>query len=83
MEEFELCFPVSHCPAPTFLIPGILPKEQPQNTELEGETLEFQYHYRILPDSILSRFIVLMHEKIHNRTHWRTGVMLEYRESPH
>lgn len=21
-----------------------------------------------------------MHEKIHNRTHWRTGVMLEYRE---
>jgi internalin A len=80
MEEFELCFPVSHCPAPTFLIPGILPKEQPQNTKLQGDTLEFQYHYRILPDSILSRFIVLMHEKIHNRTHWRTGVMLEYTE---
>ncbi|MEG4929487.1 COR domain-containing protein, partial [Microcoleus sp. F10-B2] len=80
MEEFELCFPVSHCPAPTFLIPGILPKEQPQNTELQGDTLEFQYHYRILPDSILSRFIVLTHEKIHNCTHWRTGVMLEYRE---
>ncbi|MBD0339770.1 MAG: leucine-rich repeat protein, partial [Microcoleus sp. Co-bin12] len=80
MEEFELCFPVSHCRARTFLIPGILPKEQPQNTELQGETLEFQYHYRILPDSILSRFIVLMHEKIHNCTHWRTGVMLEYTE---
>src|SRR6476661_7669372 len=80
MGEFELCFPVSHCTAPTFLIPGILPKEQPENTELQGETLEFQYHYRILPDSILSRFIVLMHEKIHNCTHWRTGVMLEYRE---
>ena len=80
MGEFELCFPVSHCPAPTFLIPGILPKEQPENTELQGETLEFQYHYRILPDSILSRFIVLTHEKIHNCTHWRTGVMLEYRE---
>ncbi|MEG3982520.1 COR domain-containing protein [Microcoleus sp. T3B2] len=80
MEEFELCFPVSHCRARTFLIPGILPKEEPENTELEGETLEFQYHYRILPDSILSRFIVLMHEKIHNCTHWRTGVMLEYTE---
>ncbi|MEG3989361.1 leucine-rich repeat protein [Microcoleus sp. S28C3] len=79
MGEFELCFPVSNCP-PTFLIPGILPKEQPENTKLQGETLEFQYHYRILPDSILSRFIVLMHEKIHNCTHWRTGVMLEYRE---
>ncbi len=80
MGEFQLCFPLSHCNAPTFLIPGILPKEEPKNTELEGETLEFQYHYRILPDSILSRFIVLMHEKIHNCTHWRTGVMLEYTE---
>ncbi len=80
MGEFQLCFPVSHCPAPTFLIPGILPKEEPENTKLEGDTLEFQYHYRILPDSILSRFIVLMHEKIHNCTHWRTGVMLEYTE---
>ncbi|MEG4329311.1 COR domain-containing protein, partial [Microcoleus sp. herbarium5] len=79
MGEFELCFPISNCP-PTFLIPGILPKEEPQNTKLEGETLEFQYHYRILPDSILSRFIVLMHEKIHKCTHWRTGVMVEYRE---
>ncbi|WP_293153341.1 MULTISPECIES: COR domain-containing protein [unclassified Microcoleus] len=80
MGEFQLCFPLSHCHAPTFLIPGILPKEEPENTQLEGETLEFQYHYRILPDSILSRFIVLMHEKIHNSTHWRTGVMLEYTE---
>ncbi|MEG3841785.1 COR domain-containing protein, partial [Microcoleus sp. herbarium14] len=80
MGEFQLCFPLSNCHPPTFLIPGILPKEEPENTELEGETLEFQYHYRILPDSILSRFIVLMHEKIHNSTHWRTGVMLEYTE---
>ena len=80
MGEFQLCFPLSHCHAPTFLIPGILPKEEPENTKLQGETLEFQYHYRILPDSILSRFIVLMHEKIHNSTHWRTGVMLEYTE---
>ncbi|WP_293189405.1 MULTISPECIES: COR domain-containing protein [unclassified Microcoleus] len=80
MGEFQLCFPLSHCTPRTFLIPGILPKEEPENTKLEGETLEFQYHYRILPDSILSRFIVLMHEKIHNCTHWRTGVMLEYTE---
>ncbi|MEG5058287.1 COR domain-containing protein [Microcoleus sp. A2-C5] len=80
MQEFQLCFPVSNCPAPTFLIPGILPKEQPENTELEGETLEFQYHYDILPDSIVSRFIVLTHDKIHDKIHWRTGVMLAYCE---
>ncbi|NJS09810.1 MAG: GTP-binding protein [Microcoleus sp. CSU_2_2] len=80
MGEFQLCFPVRDCAAPTFLIPGILPKEEPENTKLEGETLEFQYHYDILPDSIVSRFIVLMHDKIHDKIHWRTGVMLAYCE---
>ncbi len=80
MGEFQLCFPVRDCPAPTFLIPGILPKEEPENTELAGETLEFQYHYDILPDSIVSRFIVLMQHKIHDKIHWRTGVMLAYCE---
>jgi internalin A len=79
MREFQLCFPLNDCQQ-TFLIPGILPKEEPENTQLKGDTLEFQYHYRILPDSILSRFIVLTHEKIHEATYWRTGVMLEYRE---
>ncbi|MGB7056963.1 MAG: COR domain-containing protein [Geitlerinemataceae cyanobacterium] len=80
MREFQLCFPIQDCGIPTFLIPGILPKEEPKNTQLEGETLEFQYHYRILPDSILSRFIVLTHDKIHEATYWRTGVMLAYCE---
>jgi internalin A len=96
MKEFQLCFPLSdqspaQSPSPPlgegfrvrdsqFLIPGLLPKEQPDNTDLDGDTLEFQYHYRILPDSILSRFIVLTHEKIHNQTYWRSGVMLAYQE---
>ncbi|MDY6782071.1 MAG: COR domain-containing protein [Cyanobacteriota bacterium] len=64
----------------SFLIPGILPKEEPEDTQLEGDTLDFQYHYRVLPDSIISRFIVLTHEKIHEGTCWRTGVMLAYCE---
>ncbi|MEG4285454.1 COR domain-containing protein [Microcoleus sp. A006_D1] len=80
MGEFQLCFPVRDCAAPRFLIPGLLPKEEPENTKLAGETLEFQYHYDILPDSIVSRFIVLMQHKIHDKIHWRTGVMLAYCE---
>jgi internalin A len=78
MQEFQLCFKLPDCPR--FLIPGLLPKEEPDDTGLEGETLEFQYHYRILPESVLSRFIVLSHDKIHNHIHWRSGVMLAYRE---
>ncbi len=80
MQEFQLCFKLPDCDPPRFLIPGLLPREEPENTQLEGDTLEFQYHYRILPESVLSRFIVLSHEKLHERTCWRSGVLLTYRE---
>jgi internalin A len=79
MKEFQLCFQLD-CKPPTFLIPGLLPKDEPENTSLQGDTLDFQYHYRILPESILSRFIVLTHDKIYNHTYWRSGVMLVYTE---
>ncbi|MEH2196584.1 MAG: leucine-rich repeat protein, partial [Nostoc sp.] len=80
MKEFELCFELDCKPA-QFLIPGLLPKDQPDETELQGETLEFQYHYKVLPESIISRFIVISHEKIHNQIYWRSGVMLQYQEN--
>ncbi|NET73474.1 MAG: GTP-binding protein, partial [Sphaerospermopsis sp. SIO1G2] len=79
MKEFELCFQLE-CQPPQFLIAGLLPKDQPEETELEGETLEFQYHYKVLPDSIISRFIVNNHDTIYNSIYWRSGVMLAYRE---
>jgi GTPase SAR1 family protein len=65
MQEFQLCFALPDCPSPKFLIPGLLPKDEPDNISLKGDTLDFQYHYRILPEGVLSRFIVLSHEKIH------------------
>ncbi|MBD1915774.1 MULTISPECIES: COR domain-containing protein [Cyanophyceae] len=80
MQEFQLCFELPDCSCPRFLIPGLLPKDEPEDTGLAGDTLEFQYHYRILPESVLSRFIVLSHEKIHEQTCWRSGVMLAYFE---
>ncbi|MGD1857541.1 MAG: COR domain-containing protein [Leptolyngbyaceae cyanobacterium] len=80
MKEFKLCFELPDCNPARYLIPGILPKEEPEETKLEGDTLNFQYHYSILPDSVISRFIVYMHEKIHNQTYWRSGVMLTHVE---
>ena len=81
MHEFELGFLLPNSQPKKFLIPGLLPKDQPEDTDLEGKTLEFQYHYRILPDSIISRFIVNRHDRIHDQTYWRSGVMLSYKES--
>ena len=80
MKEFQLGFLIDGCEPQKFLIPGLLPKDEPTETDLEGDTLDFQYHYRILPESILSRFIVLAHEDIHQDIYWRSGVMLRYKE---
>ena len=80
MKEFELCFELESTPR-QFLIAGLLPKDQADETELHGETLEFQYHYKVLPESIISRFIVITHEKIYNQIYWRSGVMLQYQEN--
>ncbi|MBP5975210.1 leucine-rich repeat domain-containing protein [Brasilonema sp. CT11] len=80
MKEFELCFALE-CQPPQFLIAGLLPKDQPNETKLKGETLEFQYHYKVLPESIISRFIVISHEKIYNQIYWRSGVMLQYQQN--
>jgi internalin A len=79
MQEFQLCFKLNE--SEQYLIPGLLPKEEPKNTDLGQNCLEFQYHYRILPESIISRFIVLNHEKIHEQTYWRSGVILFHQEA--
>ncbi|NVM57894.1 MAG: hypothetical protein HWN51_07230, partial [Desulfobacterales bacterium] len=42
------------------------------------DALAFQYHYNVLPGSIISRFIVRMHPYIHKNTYWRSGVVLAY-----
>ena len=87
MQEFQLSFPLTPSFAPSsnqpvqILVPGLLPKEEPENTDLEGDTLHFQYQYKVLPESIISRFIVLTHEDIHQQTYWRSGVMLAYQDN--
>ena len=74
MRKFELCFDVE--PDKQFLIPDILPKEEPYTGEWNN-TLAFEYHYLVLPSSIISRFIVRMSNLIYERNYWRSGVILE------
>ena len=73
MRKFELCFPIET--DNKYLIPDILPKEEPDTGEW-GNALAFQYHYSVLPNSIISRFIVRMNHKISKNTYWRSGVVL-------
>ena len=73
MRKFELCFDVEA--DKKFLIPDILPKEEPYTGEWDN-TLAFEYHYPVLPSSIISRFIVRMNHWISQETYWRSGVVL-------
>ena len=73
MKKFELCYDIE--PDKTFLIPDLLPKDEPFTGEWVG-ALAFQYHYNVLPSSIISRFIVRMNAFVH-KTVWRSGVLLK------
>lgn len=72
MKKFELCYEINEN---TFLVPDLLPKDEPYTGDWTG-ALAFQYHYNVLPASIISRFIVRMHTFVY-KTVWRSGVMLK------
>ncbi|KPA13876.1 small gtp-binding protein [Candidatus Magnetomorum sp. HK-1] len=77
MKLFELCFEVPIDNGRQLLIPDLLRKETPF-TGNWGDALLLKYDYKILPGSIISRFIVRMHEHIKDDTYWRFGVVLEF-----
>lgn len=76
MEKFELAFPFES--GDRYLVPDLLPVEQPEFEWHDGEALKFEYHYAVLPNSILHRVMVRQHTRIRWDVLWRTGVILEY-----
>jgi len=78
MRYFELCFRFPDEGRDKFLIPDLLPKEEPDLNWPQADSLAFQYHYNFLPNSIISRFIVRMHSYISQKTNWRSGVVLAH-----
>lgn len=79
MKKFELCFSF-----PTddnlYLIPELLHKEEPVETSQfdPKECLNFQYHYPVLPEGLIPRFIVRTHTLSEGLQRWRTGVILKF-----
>jgi internalin A len=79
MRKFELCFPLEDGTGDRFLIPDLLPKEEPATGDWD-DVLAFEYHYNVLPSSIISRFIVRMHHYGERKTWWRSGIVLKHRD---
>ncbi len=77
MKKFELCYNLE--PDKSFLVPDLLPKDQP---ELNFNGIPaFEYAYPVLPSSVITRFIVRMNQKIDDGFVWRTGVLLKIGEN--
>ena len=75
MEKFQLCFEFPDVKN-RFLIPDLLSKQEPDiNWDYEN-SLCFELHYDVLPNSVISRFIVHLHKLASKNTYWRTGVVL-------
>ncbi|HEV7646227.1 MAG TPA: COR domain-containing protein [Pyrinomonadaceae bacterium] len=79
MKKFDLCFSFPDDDA-HYLIPELLPKKQPGEVkEFDlAECLNFQYHYRVLPEGILPRFIARTHYLSQANPRWRSGVILQF-----
>ena len=78
MKKFELCFSFPDDDT-HYLIPELLHKQEPEETSAfkPEECLNFQYHYPVLPEGLLPRFIVRTHTLSEGLPRWRTGVILE------
>jgi len=74
MKKFELCYELN---GEKVLIPSLLPIEEPNYSFDIDDFIRFYIDYDFFPKSILPRFIVKMHDDIHNQLRWRTGVVLK------
>lgn len=79
MKKFELCFSFPDQET-HYLIPELLDKQEPlAAAEFNPrECLNFQYHYSILPEGLLPRFIVRTHTLSEGLYRWRTGVIMQF-----
>ncbi|MFK7907840.1 MAG: COR domain-containing protein [Chitinophagales bacterium] len=79
MERFELAYQMPDV-RDTYFIPGAFPIDKPPKLDWSNKSenhLFFQYHYDVMPSSIMSRFIVKVHPFIRGRDYWRNGVILK------
>lgn len=77
MKKFELCYDIES--DKSFLVPDLLPKNEPKILFKGVPALEYQYP--VLPSSVITRFIVRMNQHIHENSVWRSGILLRIGEN--
>lgn len=83
MKKFEVCFEFPDDPARRYLVPELLDKQELSQKGMFNlpKCLNFQYHYNIVPEGLLPRFIVRTHPLSEGQARWRTGAVLKFDEN--
>ncbi|HEV2765395.1 MAG TPA: COR domain-containing protein, partial [Pyrinomonadaceae bacterium] len=81
MRKFSLCFAFPDEPD-RYLVPELLGKEEPEEAAgfIPADCLNFEYHYRVLPEGLIPRFIARSHTLSRGQARWRTGVVLAHED---
>ena len=83
MRRFELCFPYADDPD-QYLVADLLPKQQPSEADrlprAQG-ALKFEYHYPVLLEGLVPRFIVRSHIHSTDQPRWRNGALLRWEQN--
>ncbi len=72
--HFEVCYPLESKPS-YYMVPTKLPNRKPEHEFGAPNNLRFRYQYTFIPDGLLSRLIVRMHEYIEEEKVWLTGAI--------
>jgi internalin A len=81
MRKFSLCFPFPD-ETDRYLIPELLGKEESPEVAkfVPNDCLNFEYHYGVLPEGLLPRFIVRSHTLSRGQQRWRSGAILAHED---
>lgn len=79
MKNFELCFEIPG--VRQYIIPELLPGDQPELNLKKQDYLWFQYQYDFMPAGILTRLIVKLHDLIKDNLYWKDGVVLKWEDT--
>lgn len=81
MRKFSLCFAFPDRPE-RYLIPELLGKEESKDVgEFDPQKcLNFEYHYGVLPEGLIPRFIVRSNTLSRGQDRWRSGVILAHED---
>lgn len=80
MLEYKLAFELG---GGRYLVPDLLPKEEPDFDWNSKDALHFVYQYEFLPPGLFSRFVVNQQREVVPGLVWRTGVYLHLQGKPY